>query len=115
MARTNLTITDVARSTSGVAQPTQDTMDVANGNQLAYNDGRVIVEVNNSGASTYTFTVQTPGVVDGLAITDLVLSVAAGATRLLGPFPPNVYNQSDGTVAIDPQNVALKCRAYHLT
>jgi hypothetical protein len=115
MPRTNLTITDVSRSTSGVAQPTQDTCDVANGNALAWNDGKIILEVNNSGGVSYTFTVQTPGTVDGLAVTDLVLTVAAGATRLLGPFPPAVYNQADGTVYVDPQNVALKCRAYHLT
>ena len=113
MPRTNLTITDVTRGT-GTLQPTQDNGDNVNGNALSYNDGRIILEVNNTSGGSLNVTVGTPGVVDGLAVADLVVAVAAGATRLIGPFPPAIYNQSDGTVQVDVTASTMKFRAYHL-
>lgn len=86
--------------------------DVANGNSIAGNDGRIFMEVKNDDASSQTVTVPTPGDVDGLAIADLVVSLTAGQTKLIGPFAPGTFNQSDGLVYIDPSDADLKFRVY---
>jgi hypothetical protein len=39
--------------------------------------------------------------VDGLAIAERTVVVTAGESRKIGPFPPNIYNQSDGMVYLD--------------
>lgn len=113
MPRTSIPIT---KSTdAGVAQPAQTNGDLTNLMYLPYNDGRVLLEVVSSDAGAQTVTVETPGVVNGLAIADQVVSVAAGATKYLGPFPPAVYNQPDGTVNVNPSvNTTLKFRAYQI-
>jgi hypothetical protein len=73
---------------------------VADGAKFA-NDGRMFVDVLNEDASPINVTVQTPVIVDGLAVADLVVAVPAGESRKIGPFPPNIYNQSDGMVYVD--------------
>ena len=110
---TALPVTDV--TTAGVTPPAQVNGDVT-GNILAFNDGKVWLEVISSDAGAQTVTVVTPGAVGGsYAIADLSVAVPAGATRLIGPFPPNIFNQADGTVTITPSvNTTLKFRAYHI-
>lgn len=115
MPRTALTITPVTRA--GIAPPTQNNSDPANNHSLAYNSGGIIIEAQNTHATlARVVTVETPGVVDGLAVADLTVSVAATTTRLIGPFPPGVYNQGDGTVNINIDGSAadVKFRAYSL-
>jgi hypothetical protein len=46
-------------------------------------------------------TVDTPGTVDGLAIGNKTYNIGTSSERMIGPFPPNVYNQADGSVYID--------------
>lgn len=65
------------------------------------NDGQTFLYVLDTvGNPVLTF--KTPGTVDGLAIGELIVTVTAHATKgtLLGPFPPSIYNQSDGTVHV---------------
>lgn len=100
---------------TGVTPPAQTNGDLANGNQLDFNDGRIIVEVISSDAGAQSVTVVTPGNVGGFAVADNVVAVPAGATRILGPFSPATYNQSDGTVRINPSvSTTLKFRAYRV-
>mgnify|MGYP005823896815 CR=1 FL=1 len=74
---------------------------VADGHSVA-NDGHVFIEVKNASGSAVTVTVQTPGMVDGLAIAELQVSVpATNGDKMIGPFPPGIYNQADGTIYVD--------------
>lgn len=96
MARTALNYQQIARTGLEAAY----TAAVADGAKFA-NDGRMFVDVVNDSASSINVTAQTPVTVDGLAVTDLVVAVSAGESRKIGPFPPNIYNQSDGMVYLD--------------
>ena len=64
------------------------------------NNGRMFHHVKNGGGSDITVTVDTPGTVDGLAIGNLAVVVTAGEERMIGPFPPGVYNQSTGKIHV---------------
>ena len=63
------------------------------------NDGRTFLQVKNGSAGAVTVTVETPGTVDGLAIGDLAVVVPLTVgDKIIGPFPPDTYNQPDGTI-----------------
>jgi hypothetical protein len=89
------TVQDIVRT--GVIPSYASAAATADGNQFQ-NDGRVFLHVKNSGTEK-TVTVQTPGLVDGLAIAELaVVVVATTGDKIIGPFPPGIYNQADGNV-----------------
>ena len=96
MSRTTLTAQQIART------GTAPSFGAANsdGSALA-NDGREFIHVKNGGGSSINVTIQTPGTVDGNAIADLVVAVGAAAEKKIGPFPPDTYNQDDGSIYID--------------
>lgn len=96
MARTALSVQQISRDglTPTYTSATTDGHSVVN-------DGRVFIHVKNNGASPITVTVQTPGAVDGLAIADRQVTVSNGSEKMIGPFLPNVYNQSDGSIWIN--------------
>lgn len=73
------------------------------------NDGRMYLEVANANTTDpVTVTIETPGVVDGLAITDLTVIVPVAAegppivpeVRKIGPFPRNIYNNAAGNIKV---------------
>ncbi|HEY0882253.1 MAG TPA: hypothetical protein VGD87_12010, partial [Archangium sp.] len=67
------------------------------------NYGQEVVVIKNGGGSSITLTVTTPATVDGLAVADRTAVIAAGETRMVGPFPPGWYNdnqQPGGSVAL---------------
>lgn len=98
MARTTINAQQIVRT--GLASALA-AVDQPNGNQFA-NDGMSFLYVKNGSGSPITVTVGTPGNVDGLAIADLTVSVpATTGERMIGPFPPGIYNQSDGNVYVD--------------
>lgn len=66
----------------------------AGGNSFR-NSGRMFLLVANAGASK-VLTFQTPGEVGGLAIENPAVTVGAGKTKLIGPFPPLLFNQLSG-------------------
>lgn len=101
MARTALTVQSIIRN--GLA-PSFGAANV-DGHAVP-NDGKTWIEVKNAGGSPITVTIQTPGTVDGMAVADRTVVVpATTGDRMIGPFPPNQYNQisgSDvGTVYVD--------------
>lgn len=66
------------------------------------NDGRTLIYALNTGvASALTFI--TPGTVDANAIANRTVSIGIHADEgtFTGPFPPEIYNQTDGTVHVD--------------
>lgn len=60
----------------------------------------VVLHIKNGNAAPTNLTITTPGTVDGdLAIPDRVVAIAAGAEKLVGPFPNHAYKDpSDGLV-----------------
>ena len=68
---------------------------------LVRNNGRCYVHIKKSGAGDCDATFETPGNVGGNAIADLVVTVpATTGDKMIGPFPPNIYNDSVGDVNI---------------
>ena len=56
------------------------------------NTGREFLHVKN-GASDVVVTVQTPRTVDGQAVSARTVTVPATEERMIGPFPPAIFNQ----------------------
>ena len=65
------------------------------------NNGRTLVHVVNGGGTSLTVTIVTPAQVDGLAVADRTVTIAAGQSRFIGPFPKNVYNDNDGYTTLE--------------
>ena len=98
MTRTALTVQEVVRT--GIT-PSFGAAQTTDGNSFP-NDGNTYIEVKNTTATACTVTIQEPETVDGLAVADRTVSVP-GTTgdKVIGPFPPARYNQSDGSVYVD--------------
>lgn len=111
MARVNVPVTTISRS--GVAPPAQTNADSVNGHFISQNDGTIWIEIVSSDAGSQTVAFKLPGTIDGQAIADKVVTVAAGATAIVGPFPVSSYNQSDASLWFNPSvSTTLKFRAY---
>ena len=101
MARVQIPVTTIARG--GTALPSSVTGDATNDHYIAGNDGQIILIATNTSGGALTITIQSAITVDGLAVDDVALSVAAGATRYFAIGPPHVYNQQadNGFVYVD--------------
>ncbi len=64
------------------------------------NNGKQYLLVKNGDTGAHVLTFVTTPTIDGLAIADPTVSIAAGETKLIGPFKPSVFNDSDGYVVI---------------
>jgi hypothetical protein len=63
--------------------------------------GSTFLHVKNGSAAAITCTVATPGSVEGLAVADLAVAVAAGAEVLIGPISSGLFRDpADGLAAI---------------
>lgn len=100
MAATALTVQQIVRSGLKPSLAAAN----ADGNYFD-NNGRVYLEVKNDDTASKTVTIQTPGTVDGLAIADLEVTVTAGESRKIGPFPTNIYNDANGRVNVSYSDV----------
>lgn len=80
--------------------PAYTAADASNG-ETCPNNGSLFLHVKNTGGAACTVTIATQGTVDGLAIADLAVSVpATTGDRLIGPFPPGIYNDSNGNIGV---------------
>jgi hypothetical protein len=108
MARTALTTYPTTRAGLTLA-PT------AVGSELQWkftNTGTELLLIKNGSGAGITATIAIPKLIDGKAVASLTVSVAAGAEALVGPFPKEVYNQTDNMVYIDlssATSVNLEC------
>lgn len=78
---------------------TYEAVDSANGNQFQ-NDGRMFLHVVNATGDNAVVAIATPNTVDGLAIADRSVTVTDAEERMIGPFPPNIYNDGNRLVQI---------------
>lgn len=103
--RAEITVQTMDRHTP--IEPTQTQALVADYHMFA-NDGRTFLFLIG-GTANCEITIQTPGTVDGLAIDDPLFDIPLGNTefRIMGPFPPSIYNQSDGMVYIDWEDATV--------
>lgn len=109
MPRTALTATIPSRD--GTTPPAVVAADLVNGNVVDNSQSySLFLEVANPGASAATITFITPSAVDGLAIADHAVSIAAGATQVFGGFVTSVFGSSLEFTA----SAALNCRAYRV-
>lgn len=92
MARLDVTTQQITRGglTPAMTQPNVDGDVVDCGGTFLY--------VDNASAGSIDVTVQSPVTVSGLDVEDLVVAVAAGAVKLIGPFPPSVFGRPSGDV-----------------
>jgi hypothetical protein len=94
MARASATVYSLA---AGILDAeTVDTPLHASDGAMFSNDGNTRLWVKNSGAGTHVVTIVTTKSVGGLAVADAAFSILAGDYAVLGPFPPDIYNQKSG-------------------
>jgi hypothetical protein len=111
MARDTITVTNTVRA--GVL-PALTTPNAGNGAEVANANGRVIVLfINGLGAASVQATAVTiQQVADpyGRTENDAAFTVTVDNPGVFGPFPPLLYNQTDGTVQIDYDAVSANAR-----
>lgn len=108
MPRTAITVTQAVRA--GVVLPAGTAGDAVNGNSVA-NDGRTILIVANTGASSRDITFATVRSIDGLTAPIRTESIPAGETQLFGPFPAADYGS---TLAINAAHAELTIQAIRV-
>lgn len=77
--------------------------DATNNHSFTNTAGDVFLIIENGHTATVTITVLTPQTITSadLTVEDPEFATAAGETRLIGPFPPTTFNQTDGKVYFD--------------
>jgi hypothetical protein len=97
-------LTPVLSSASGSVYSAPGAVDAGNGNEFA-NAGRTMIEIVNGSASAVSATFVTNGTYSvgstAYAIADLVVAVAASATKVCGPFDTTLFNSGTSTVQVD--------------
>lgn len=87
-------ITPTVLSFEGITQ----TLAAATGDGHAFaNTGETLVIIANAYTATITATFVTAREVDGLPVEDVDVTLGAGVTKIVGPFPTGVFNQTSGT------------------
>lgn len=66
----------------------------AAGDEFA-NTGQELVLIYNGSGAPITVTLDIKPTLDGNAITDRTVTVGAGVTKAIGPFPTGIYNDPD--------------------
>ena len=108
MADVQIDIQDAARSGTVLAYRTS-TSNVGplsdSDRFLIANSGNVVVLIKN-GATSTTLRVEITQRVDGMPVTDRIVQIAENTDVVLGPFPPTIYNDSNGDMALWFSDVA---------
>lgn len=79
------------------------------------NDGKTILSFDK-GANAATVTVTTPNTVRGVAVADPTYTIAASTEgQYIGPFSPDVFNDSDGYVTFSvSEATGMTCEVIRL-
>lgn len=110
MARGLIAVNSITRT--GIAVPSETTGDASNFHYVP-NDGATFLLVRNSnGASTArVLTVLINSTVDGQAVTSRTYSIAAAASKYIGPFPTSIYGTQ---LNLNPDNAELRITAFNV-
>jgi hypothetical protein len=102
MSRVALTVQSIARA--GIT-PTFGALNAStDGGNSFPNNGQTFLEVKNASGAPITVTFYFPATsyVDGAAVASKTVTVAlTTGDKMIGPFPPGIYNQPDGSVYFD--------------
>ncbi len=117
MPRVEIPVTSTVRS--GVTQPALTNGDATNDHFITGGaDGLTLVEIVSSdgGAQTVEVVPNPEMTADGLTVQNEVISVAAGATRIAGPWRTNTFRQDTAnTLWLNPSvSNTLDFRAYRV-
>lgn len=93
-------ITPETTTRDGLA-PSYAAADAVNGHQFDNASQGVIVHVINAGGSPTDVTFLTPGTVDGLAVADRTVTVAAGTDLFIGPFRNSQYGAGAAKTTVE--------------
>jgi hypothetical protein len=111
MARVLLTPVVLTNQVIGVGAGLADFVPVA-GNATDFNEfvctGKELLIIQNSGASPYTVTVYAGTDPYGRTGAITAYSLAAGDLVVLGPFPSEIWAQTNGKINVDCSNIAIK-------
>ena len=104
LTHTSATLLDASNWSAGNA---------VDGNLIPNTDGRTVLGLNNSGASSRTVNVRITKTVDGLSLaaTARQYTLAAGEIRLVKLGPVSDYGSS---VLVTPSHAEVKMRAYNV-
>lgn len=92
------TLTVVTTTLAGTAAAAAS---CAAGGDVFPNNGKTLVEITNGSGGSLTPTFAATGTLqNGAVIASVATAIAAGVTRVFGPFPPELFNNSSGQVAI---------------
>lgn len=69
------------------------------------NTGRELLFIANGDVSDMTLTIVTPATLAGQAVADRTVTIPAGESRLIGPFPVGIYNNAAGGVDLTYSSV----------
>ena len=107
MANVQLNVQDAARGGTVLVYSTSTTVPplTASDRFQIPNTGNVKILVKN-GATATVVTIESPSTVDGLAVADRTVNVAADTDVIIGPFPPSIYNDFDGNLNVSIDDVA---------
>lgn len=72
----------------------------AGGGDTFANTGREMVRISNASGGSITATFVTTKTVDGNAVSDLVVTITNGQTKVIGRFDPATYNDANGLVSV---------------
>lgn len=92
-----VTLTPQEITTSGIIITPVATIGTAN--EFA-NSGHEFLYITNGSGDTIYYTITVPAMVGGYNLEDISGTVAAGKTKLVGPFNPTYVNAADGNVDI---------------
>ncbi len=109
MPRIQVPVTEVTRA--GIL-PATEVNGNATDNHYINNDGSTWLEIRNAGASTRTLTKVVNVIVDDATITNPTVSLAASATKKVGPFPIAIYGT---TFNFNVDHADIKITAYRLS
>ncbi len=90
-----LTVQDI--SLSGL-EPTYAS--AAAGGDTFVNDGDVFFHIINSDTASKTVTLTTAGKIQGINIADITVTVPASEDRMIGHFPPAIFNSGSTGVSV---------------
>jgi hypothetical protein len=101
MAATALTVYTLDRTGKDLAAGAAAlvAVDGAGGNKFL-NTGVEFLIVKNASQTSLTVTLDIQATIDGQAVTDPTVTVLAGSTKLIGPFPTAIYSDGSGYVTV---------------
>jgi hypothetical protein len=70
------------------------------GGDVFANDGNTRYYVKNGSGGSLNVIIATPGLPGGLTLTPVTVAVGAGVEKILGPFPPQYFNNASGQVSL---------------